>query len=452
MNVIRARALIADAHSEPMRDVAVTHHDGIIAEVSPWRAGLGPAVEVDGVLIPGFVDAHSHLRGLPLDAQGIPARMFESWICSLGAATELDPYDEAIVAACGLLETGVTAVQGFVESSSDETLTLERGTRMGAALSSAGIRALLMLGFADRALLAPEPADGDWAAVPPAREPLSASRLPELARRWLAADTRSRIGRGIGPVGAQWSTEESLGAIASSAGRSRIHTHLHESRLHRDWLQGQPSPLDRLTSAGLLNEDLSCAHAVHLTETELDRIADSGASLVHCPISNEALLVGTAPVAAWLRRGIPSALGIDSHNVGAPDMFEVMRAAVASARRCDDPITTQDVFAMATTGGARAVGNPAGGRVAAGAAADFVQLASGGSIAEIVERGTAADVLQVWVDGELVVENGASIHDPAPSRARLVAQLAADHPRREKRIADQAPLLDLVDRLSKARS
>ncbi|NYF10867.1 cytosine/adenosine deaminase-related metal-dependent hydrolase [Leifsonia sp. AK011] len=452
---IRARDLVVDAASPVLPDAAVIITDGTIAEVGPWGSldHPGALVSVDGVLSPGFVDAHSHLRGLPLKEHGVPARSFESWICSLGAVSALDTRDEALVAAGELLETGVTAVQGFVDADAgaEDALAGARGALAGVAAS--GIRGLVVLGFADRALLTPEPPVGRWVEVPPADLSISPDRVRELSREWLAQFSGRTTSLGIGPIGGQWSTDALLDAIAESAGTARLHTHLHESRLHRTWLADTPSPLDRLLSAGLMDDRMSCAHGVHLTTDDLDRIAAAGASLVHCPASNEALGVGRATVAAWLSRGIPGALGVDSQNTAAPDYFDVMRAALATASAVGDPLSARDVFSMATTGGSRAIGVPQGGRIAAGAPADIIELSlAAPTVHGIVESGSANAVRRAWVGGDLVVSDGHSLVDLGSARSRLRAQLDADAEARARRVLDLAPTVELIDELAGAMS
>ncbi|MBX3098854.1 MAG: amidohydrolase family protein [Salinibacterium sp.] len=454
VRVIRARTLLA-AGEPPRHDAAVVINDDVIGWVGDWSdlaGSVSSVTEVDGVVSPGFVDAHSHLRGIPLDEHGLPARQFEAWICSLAAASDLDPHDEALVAGVGLLETGVTAVQGFVDASADEQTALDRARAAARGLASTGIRSLLVLGFADRALRAPEPALDDWELVSALPPLLPASSVARVAREWLDQNAPARTEYGIGPVGGQWSSDALLEALASCAGNHRVHTHLHESRHHRDWLAGAQSPLERLRSTGLLNDRLSGAHGVHLRADELDLIAASGASLVHCPASNEALHVGRAGVAEWLSRGIPAGIGIDSQNVGAPDMFEVMRATLATAHHVDDPISAEQAFMMATTGGSHALGIAGGGRIAAGSPADLIALdLEASTVDDLVANGSADCVRSVWVAGAPVVVDGRSTVDASAARTRLTGQLASDRVAREERLAKLADTLDLVEQLAEAR-
>lgn len=454
ITAIRARTLLA-AGEPPRHDAGVVIDDDVISWVGDWSdlaGSVSSITEVDGVLSPGFVDAHSHLRGIPFADHGLPARQFEAWICSLAAASELDPHDEAVVAGAELLKTGVTAVQGFVDASGDESTALDRARAAAVGLASTGIRSLLVLGFADRALRAPEPADGDWGVVSDPSSFLPDTSVARIAREWLDHDASARTEYGIGPVGGQWSSDALLEALASCAGTHRVHTHLHESRLHRDWLAGAPSPLERLRLSGLLNDRLSGAHGVHLRADELDLIAASGASLVHCPLSNDALHVGQAGVATWLARGIPAGLGIDSQNVGAPDMFEIMRATVATAHRVGEPVSAEQAFTMATVGGSQALGIVGGGRIAPGSPADLIAVdLESTTVDEFVADGSARSVRSVWVAGAHVVVEGRGAVDPSPARARLASQLASDRLAREERLATLAETLDLVERLAEAR-
>jgi cytosine/adenosine deaminase-related metal-dependent hydrolase len=449
---IRARTFIAAAGAEPVHDACIVVRDGRISAVGEWHDidPDGELITVDGVLVPGFVDAHSHLRGLPLDAHGIRPRQFEAWICSLGAATALDPQDEALLATAELLETGVTAVQGFVDASPQgSALAGAQGALAGVART--GIRALIVLGFADRALRRPEPPTGEWALVPPEEATLPTVRVRDVAAEWLDQVTAPTIELGIGPIGAHWVTDELLAAIAAAAGGSRVHTHLHESRLHRRWVSGAASPLDRLDAAGLLDARLSGAHGVHLTPVELARIARSGAALVHCPLSNDALGVGTAEPGAWRAQAIPTALGVDSQSPAAPDYFDVMRAALHRSRATAHPLTAEDVFDMATRGGARALGIADGGRLAVGSPADVIMLDTAHATVDgIVETATATAVREVWVAGHRVVTDGHSVTHARPARDRLVTQLDADRGARQRRAAALAPTVDLVERLAGA--
>jgi 5-methylthioadenosine/S-adenosylhomocysteine deaminase len=148
-----------------------------------------------------------------------------------------------------------------------------------------------------------------------------------------------------------------------------------EGRLGR-YLLGR-SPAAAVEDLGGLGPHVLVAHGVHLTDDDVARLARTGTSLVHCPLSNAKLAEGTAPIADLLAAGVNVALGTDSAASNARlDFFEEMRAALLfgrAARRAIGPFTARTALAMATLRGARALGfDGVAGELAPGYAADFV--------------------------------------------------------------------------------
>jgi 5-methylthioadenosine/S-adenosylhomocysteine deaminase len=200
------------------------------------------------------------------------------------------------------------------------------------------------------------------------------------------------------------------------------HTHLVETRAQAIrgravWPDGTGAEMAR---RGLLGERLSIAHGVWLAPEEADLLARHGVSVVHNPASNLMLGSGRLALPAMLERGVPLALGTDSSNSGGRhDLFEVMRLALMLPRA--DTLsprawpTARRVFEMATTGGARAIGQ-AGmvGRIEPGQRADLVLLDPRGAglaggpptVPLLVQHGTAAAVAAVMIDGAWVLSEG----------------------------------------------
>jgi len=456
--LVRARRVLTGHDGELIEDGGVLVADGRVVAVGravELADAAAAVVDAGDVLMPGMVDAHSHLRGIPLSAHDIPARPLESWLCSLAAMTPLDTADDVLVACADLLETGVTAVQAIVHSFDEPAALAQLWARTQTAVERAGIRAVLCAGFADRAEYAPEPATGVWAGVPVVSHGTDAAGFATLVADVLGDgdDPAELVRWGLGPVAPQWVGDDALAVMAVTAPDRRRHTHLDESRLQRDWVRGQAAPVARLEAAGCLDARLSAAHAVDLFDEEMTAIAAAAATLVHCPLSNRALRVGTARVAQWHRSGIEPALGLDSAGESA-DMFEVMRAAVADAAALGDPVTPAQAFAMATTGGARALGAPGVGRILVEGPADLVGLDLPGAgdahdvrtlVELIVQTGSSRAVGSVWVQGRRVVEGGRAVVGTADARERLREALAADADRRASRRRDLLPLLDRID-------
>jgi 5-methylthioadenosine/S-adenosylhomocysteine deaminase len=139
------------------------------------------------------------------------------------------------------------------------------------------------------------------------------------------------------------------------------------------------TPVEHLHSLGLLGSHLIADHCVHLQETEIARLAESGGKVVHNPESNMKLASGIAPIPQLLAKGIIVGLGTDgcasNNNL---DLFtEMDMAAKLHKIHTMDP-TVMDavtVLRMATSEGAKALGlERAIGSLEVGKKADVIIL------------------------------------------------------------------------------
>ena len=139
-------------------------------------------------------------------------------------------------------------------------------------------------------------------------------------------------------------------------------THAAESKGEMVMMQEKygMTPIEVLDSVGLLTEKTLLAHCVHLSDAEIERMAETGASVAHCPSSNLKLSSGIARVADMLKAGVNVAIGTDGPASNNDlDMFhEAQLAALVQKGVTGDPtvLPAEQVFAMMTIDGARAVG------------------------------------------------------------------------------------------------
>jgi 5-methylthioadenosine/S-adenosylhomocysteine deaminase len=164
------------------------------------------------------------------------------------------------------------------------------------------------------------------------------------------------------------------------------------------------TPIHWLALHGVLSQQTLCIHAVQLTPADLDRLADSGAAVSHCPLSNRAHGHGEAPLQALLQGGIRVGLGTDSVvSVGQLDLLAEARAAAGLASSLD----ADDLIELCTLAGARALGlESQTGSLVPGKWADCVviRLTPGhrGSAAEQVLASGPSDVLRTYAGGKEV--------------------------------------------------
>jgi 5-methylthioadenosine/S-adenosylhomocysteine deaminase len=194
-------------------------------------------------------------------------------------------------------------------------------------------------------------------------------------------------------------------------------------------------PVEHLQHLGLLDERLSAVHCVHLDAHEIDLLAASGASVVHCPKSNMKLADGIAPVVPMLRRGIPVSAATDGcASNDLLDMWEEMRAALLLARVSQNDanaLSPQEAFAMATCTAADAARLDAG-TLAPGKLADLAILDVRAAHLQpfnaddllnmLVFCARAADVRDTIIHGQVVMRVGRITR---VDQAALIAEAAA---------------------------
>ena len=201
----------------------------------------------------------------------------------------------------------------------------------------------------------------------------------------------------------------------------RVQMHLHETRteVEDSIRQYGKRPIARLRELGLVNSSLLAVHAVHLDDSEIEMLADVGASIAHCPKSNMKLASGFAPVARYRDAGISVSIGTDgaaSNNV--LDMFSEVRSAALIAKGLSEDasaLPAQTALRMATAEAAACLGLESHlGSIEAGKWADMacVDLNRRHSqpvydpVSQLVYTARADQVSDVWVAGRQLVASG----------------------------------------------
>jgi len=217
-------------------------------------------------------------------------------------------------------------------------------------------------------------------------------------------------------------------------------THACESKGELDLVRKKygKNPIEVLDSVGLLGEKTLLAHCVHLTDAELERLAETRTSVAHCPSSNLKLSSGMARVAAMVRAGINVSLGTDgpASNNDLDIFHEAQLAALLQKGLTGDPtvMPAEKVFSMLTINGARAlgledqVGSLEVGKLADLAVIDFdsVNLTPCYNLySHLIYAASPADVCHTMIHGKMVMQNRQMLTLDEPevkSRVRKIAQ------------------------------
>jgi cytosine/adenosine deaminase-related metal-dependent hydrolase len=205
----------------------------------------------------------------------------------------------------------------------------------------------------------------------------------------------------------------------------RLHTHLAETLDEEGFCIERfgRRPMELMEELGWSGDDVWYAHGIHLSDAEVDRVAESKTGIAHCPSSNMRLGAGACRVEDLVRAGARLGLGVDgsASNEDSNLVMEVhqalflARTRAAIEGRADAPtaLDTRTAWLMATAGGAACLGRDDCGSLEVGKCADVAffrvdDLAHAGVNDPLAGLALAppARVEAVVVNGKVVVREG----------------------------------------------
>ncbi len=385
---------------------AVLVENGLLTYVGsvdgcPPSAGARVIDISESIVIPGLINAHCHspmtfMRGLAENCQ--PAEWFRRTELLRQALTDEDIYWSSLLGCCEMLLNGITCV-------ADRYSRMEIASE---AILSSGIRASL----------GPSIFDGGFAGG--GFETLEMAQ--KLVERFGTSGDR-RVSCGLAPIGLDTSSTELLKATRQIAEllKARIYIHVAQSREELEVAaeRGHRGSVRYLDSIGLLGPNVVAAHCIYIDPEEVRLLADAGVHVAHCPASNAKIEARVAPVGLLRETGVNLALGTDcaaSNNTN--DLFRELHIAGLLHRvQSQDPIgpSGRDLMAMVTRDAARALGlQHWTGSLEIGKRADVTVVGTRhlrlqpahDAYTRLAYAVSGADVSHVFVDGELLVDNG----------------------------------------------
>jgi guanine deaminase len=378
---LRARLLtpLAATGTRYLDDALIEVDDrGRLARVEEW-SDVNEAAAIDVrplIVMPGLVDLHAHLPQWPNAGLGAGLDLL-TWLrryifplereFHADAAGRLAPRFYSALAAAGT--TTVLAYGAVFEDSTDACF---------AAAEEHGLRLVLGKVMMDRFRYDEALADADVLDQ-------SVAQSQRLIEKWHGRD-EGRLRYAVTPRFAVSCSAEMLRESADLARSTGTYwqTHISEDRNEIEEV-GRLFPeaidyTDVYDRAGALGTNAILAHAIHLSEREIARFAETGARIAHCPSSNLFLASGAMPLARYRDAGIVVGLGSDV--AGGPDVsiFGEMRAAAytQSGRRTmlgdqQPALKPFDWLRLGTYEGARVLGLEADiGSIESGKEADFI--------------------------------------------------------------------------------
>lgn len=424
------RAAVLDVPGDPFvsgaaalraeSDGAIVVRDGLIvargayADLAAEHRAEDTVDLRDGLLLPGLVDTHVHYPQVRvIGGLGLPLLdWLDHWALPEEARLAEDAYAEAVAGEflSGLAQAGTTTALIFgAHFASAMDIFLTAAERSGLRITAGQV-------VSDR-LLRPDLLTTPDVALVEGRK---------LVERWHG------VGRLRYAVTPRFSLSTSNALLDVCAELRALDdgvwftSHLNENRTEVARVaQLFPSAehyLDTYDRHGLVTSRSVFAHNVHAGDAELDRLAEAGAWVAHCPTSNAALGSGLFPFRRHVDHGARVALGSD---VGGGTGFSLFKEGLQTYFGQQQlgseglPLTATHLLYLATRAGAQALGlDDQVGDLSVGKQFDAVWLRPDAgrtldvvlrhatdaydALAKVFTLATPADVARVWVGGDPV--------------------------------------------------
>jgi len=398
--------LTLDAAGTFYEDGVIKIDGGIIHDIGAGAAH--GAIDVSRcVVLPGFINAHTHLfitmwRGLNDDLSLFP------WLKALSPAIGLMNEEDMVQSNyAGCLESILCGTTTVCECCRHEPqITARVASKLGQRSISGGMPASEWFG----------------AQLP--------TNLPGLAANTgrLIAEPKQYGGLAHAHMGVHspynCSPEFIIEAkrLADDLGIP-FNIHLAECQNEIDQVAERfgLTPVQHLHKLGVLGPGLIANHCVLFTEEDMALFLQSGAGVVHNPVSNAKLHSGVAPVGRYLELGIPVGLGTDSVvSNNSLNMFNEMHFGLLMQRIVpstpgSDRLSALDYLKMATVGSAQVLGlDKLIGTLEPGKQADLIvvelppdlPLTHDHIVSHLVWSAGPSDVRIVMVDGRVIARDG----------------------------------------------
>lgn len=424
--VIRAKVAHCPRNPFAQEGALEAFEDGALAFDGGSVVGCGGSREVladhpdaavidarDSILLPGFVDCHVHYPQIGvIGAMGLELM---DWLRSKALPEEVRLGDEGYARSVAAMFVRALAANGTTTALVFGSHFPVAQEALFSAADASGLRIASGLVVSDRGLvpelhLSPE-------------EAVAASSA--LIERWHG---RGLLRYAVTPRFSVSCSEAMLaacGELAASSEGLLVTSHLNETlgelALVRELYPRAADYLATYEHAGLVGRRSVFAHDVHVTDSELQRLAGAGAAVSHCPSSNTFLGSGLFPLARHVSAGVRVALGTD---VGAGTSLSVLSEGLLAyqlQRVNPDPVllAPAELLYLATAAGAAALGlDDKTGDLRPGKSADFVLIRprSDSALSAALERAESMDeilgvlftlareesIAQVRVAGEVV--------------------------------------------------
>lgn len=404
--VVNATVITVNEQNEVIRQGAVAFEDGRITYVGFTPQVVSEYDEVidakGNIVMPGLINTHGHaamslLRGY---ADDLP---LQEWL-----ETKMWPLEGQFTSDHVKWGTYLSIVEMLRTGTTCFMDMYDHMDQVAEAVEQSGMRARLARGIIG---LCPEDVQKQ-----------KLEEATSFARRW-QGQADGRITTMMSPHAPYTCPPAYIQQIVEKAHELNLPIHIHMSESLREVEQNvqdyglrPPGHLERL---GVFDRPTLVAHAVHLTDEELDLLASRDVKVSHNPISNLKLASGVARVPDMQSKGITVSLGTDSSaSNNNLNLFEEIKMVALLHKGVNyNPVVVpaDEALRMGTRYGAEAlfIGDQTGS-LEVGKKADFIMVQTNRAhfhpfhdpISHLVYATSGYDVQDVFVDGKALVRGG----------------------------------------------
>ncbi len=380
--------------------------DGKISSVGPMEKCIDDFANMEvvdaegGIMIPGFVNTHTHIGMIPFRGLGEDMKdRLNRFLFPLEKKQMTSSLAKAS-AKYAVAEMQLSGITTFFDMYYFEDDIAE-------AVSQMGERAVLAETIIENTIDSRQPYGGLMYAE-------------KFIEKW--AGKNNLITPSIAPHAPYSNTKDSLVKSKIIAEKYNVPYMIHlaemdyEVALLRE--KYDVTPVEYMENIGFLSSDLVAAHCIYINERDAEILARYGVNVSHCVVANTKSGKGISPVKLMQEKGVSVGLGTDGPISGNTlDMFTVMKTvALAQKTFLHDrsAYTSREILKMATIDGARCLGiHESTGSLEPGKNAD-VTIVETQSInmypmhdpyATVVYQTNAGNVQTVYVDGIKRVHN-----------------------------------------------
>jgi|LSQX01.3.fsa_nt_gb 5-methylthioadenosine/S-adenosylhomocysteine deaminase len=399
----KADCLIYEDNDFNFKNSDVCIDGDLIVSVGKIPESFSAERVIDGrgkLLIPGLINAHTHAY-MTIFRNSADDLMFNDWLFGriLPMEDKLedgDSYWGTMLGICEMIRTGTTCYLDMYI----------KGDENARAVCESGIRAVLSRGLVGKG----NDKDG-------------AMRLREAVdeiSRWNGKGN-GRLSFMLAPHAPYTCDPDYIKIVMQSAKELGIgiNTHLSEGRVEIKEIYEKYgcSPIKLIEKTGMFSLKTVAAHCVHLSDEDIEILAENKVSVATNPVSNLKLANGVAPVPKLLKAGVNVCLGTDgaasNNTLNLFRELSMLTLIHKGVNEDSQAVSAKEGIKIATVNGAAALGLDGIGQIKVGMKADLAlidlnavnMVPNNNPVAALAYSANGSEVQTVIVNGEILMEN-----------------------------------------------